>query len=371
MPEIQLSQTNETLLALSAGSQALTAAQPVGKTEPAQCKVVMTPAWNLHLTDEDLDEPIDVVIQVGVEWALKLTQHTLYSLASNFAIPKALLVETPPELTQPLVNYWLSVVGAEHAPQFVYDKNNVAVDLFRPYNAAQLNPSAMAIFVAEQLATASGAEPGDVEISSYMTATYREVVFRAFLPSPEEGAVTSTWRLGVQVSMSPSGVTSTLLTMVLRREDGLLVTIPRHEFKYSPKRHGATLDAYCEWISESIGIIVAEAPEERTRLQHLAEISVEADLQNILNDLYTTTTLPMSLKATINDAVEHLPPGATGYDLMVCVASAAYTPGEPEGRREKARRAAGRVYAVLGSRCTSCHSLLKEHAHDAREGSLR
>ena len=350
----------DNLIALDQAAEKILPYIPAGITPPALCSVKMVPSWNLALP-EDLDEPVDVILQGGTEWALKMTQHTLYTLASNFSIPKALLAETPPNLTQPLVNYWLDVVGDTNSPRFVYNSTKVALDLYRPYAAPPLDAIDLMVSAGDQMATDS--DSGELPaVSEYMTLGFHELTFRLFFPPLVEGVQTSTWQAGVQITTSPSGQKPTSVVMVFRRLDGLLFAVPRHEFKYSQKRHGASSEAFEAWLHDALGLIMADVQEERDRLVHLAEVPVIEDLQTILDDFYATVSLPMSLRAIVNDLVEDLPSDANGYDLLECVAMAALDVSEPEARRERARRAAGRLYAVLGSRCTSCHSLLKDHA---------
>lgn len=334
---------------------------PAGVTPASLCVVKMVPSWNLALP-EDLDEPIEVIMSGGGSgWALKMTQHTLFTLAGNFGITKSLLVETPPNLTQPLMNYWLDVVGAENSPRFVYNSSKVALDLYRPYNVPPVNALDLMQSAADHMAEAVGGEV--VDAAAYMTLGFHELTLRLFFPPLEENVVTSTWQAGVQITTSPSGQLATSMVMVFRRiKDGLMFTLPHHEFKYSQKRHGASPEAFGAWLHDGIGLIAADVAEERKHMKDLVGVDVEEDLQIILDDLYAEVSLPMRLRALVNEEIEDmLPSGATAWDLLVCIAKTAMS-DEPEPQRERLRRAAGRLHAVLGDRCDSCHSLLKDHS---------
>lgn len=354
----------------------------VGILPPLKYKIEFDSTWFSGMDDAD---PSDVLFGVTLsategDTLLHPTISTLLSFASSFSISRDLLQETPSSLIQPVFNYWLSLIEDGKGPQFAVthdgdsgvgnalslDGNSGvgnAISLAKSYSLLPVTMSDSLEMVLktliEQGAVSSESEVSIVPLVANPSQHKAAVVF---------GSEVEGWRSIIEVSISPDGHMPLMLTLGGQRtESGVFVLSDRLSYKHSPKKHGKAIEMVSEWLETTTAVLAVEAADVISELIALKGVSLDDDLDALVNDIFSAVRFPLSLRSLASDAIVHLGIGeASAFNVMVCIADVQHVPNVDEPLRDRVRRAAGLVPSVIGTRCEACHSLLASgtaHSH--------
>lgn len=334
---------------------------------PTKYDVTLSENWVID--DESMADPETLLTGATLEtenFKATPTVESLLALAGAFSLSRDLLTDTPSDLIAPVFNHHLAQVEEDKGPQFLmHDASGsegiVAASMVHPFNLLPISHHSVFSVIAAELCEQGYIDNvTDVSVKVvHHTPNLTQALL--LLPLADDG-----WKAGIYVTFSVSGRTSLTMSMAMEHDDKDVLVLDRWTFKHSPKKHGNTVALFTEWVEMTTAILGLEMSNEIEDVQNLKSVDIEEELAKVVQDVFTSVRMPMSLRSIVTDAVEHLDE-ASGYNLMMCVAAAQHVPGIKPAQRERVQRAAGLVGAVLGARCSTCHSLLPEnidaHAH--------
>lgn len=348
------------------GLKVLSDSTPSYVTEPQTAKLTLTDKWGEDVADSDEGDEVPAYVVLNNTTALSLTKRAVVSLAKAVSVPKDLLFSSPPHLTVPLVNYWLSTVPDAKGPCFTVSSSDVATAMVAGSSVFPLNAAQVATSIAFEVRSQLGDDSMILRFGSRFDLRPNRTEFtivsdKIFFFHPQTG---EKWYWGVHTVMSLTGHTAPTISAYLCRADGVGIIPSRGVSKYSVRKHGKSLDSVFDWVSDSVGVLTADAEDLVARYATLYDqVVADAEMSNVLTDLLEKISLPVSSQNAVIENAEALEDDVlTAFTFVRLVAELQDVEDETPERIERIQRAAGEVPDIMGARCTKCHNLLS-HSH--------
>lgn len=336
----------------------LESTQPYAVSPHSAITLDLRPTWNTNIDPDDVDAPVDAFVNTKQN-KYQLTAGALLSLAGALQMGKNMLLASPAEHVEPLLNWWYKTIPDEDSPAFTISKNDVASAVVKATGELPQFPTHYLNKIVEALAFSTDGTDNSV-IHPYVKSSTKETFFIVYTKNISTLAQDDVWYGGIAFKMSVSGNVIPTLSAVLVRPSDDAVLIPANlDYKYKASKHGRGVTNVDSWVEDSVGILCALLERELGVLNYLAKYDGSQHAGNIIDDILREVSLPRIVKSAVLESVENND-DTSGYGLLNDILSALdFSPeSEYDGAiNEKIMRAAGKLWAVLDNRCDECHQM--------------
>lgn len=339
--------------------------EKLGSTEPlatypfdadTDIRFRLNPGWNHGASTRKETDVIDAAVSVaGSE--LQLTQGALYEAMSLMGMPKGLGTDFPPDLVEPMLNYWFRGGCGENKAYKVLSTSSLAAAVTRasvkPYSNLELTEK---ILDGIQAKYGEGEVLVDYKFIHNLERTHiRFIVPEYCRDIVNSGTDNDTWSVGIDFRNSLIGKEQTSISGYLFRwwcTNGAIDTL-NDAGTWSRRGQAGQTDEVYEWAREAVDEVLGGLESSLDLIQNMTSMNLQGHTVDVLDDYYLKYEVPTKIQEAITSALVD-EDTLTMYTLMQAFTQAANDTGMDPKQAARLMRVGGDIAAGANNRCDSC-----------------
>lgn len=313
--------------------------------------------WSHGAKSRSGDEVVDASVSIGGS-EVQLTQDALYKAMNQIHLPAGFGTDTPPELIEPLLNYWFRQGFGEEKEHKILAVDGVGKAIVRgsvkPYSNIQLVQR-----VLDGIEAKYGV--GEVLVDYKFSHSLDDTRIRFVVPEYRRdilntGTDNDTWSVGIDFRNSLTGKKQTAISGYLFRwwcTNGAIDTMNQVDAWSRRGAIGQTDEVY-EWARQSVDEVLGGLESSLDRVQAMTDMPIDGHTIDVLEDYYDKYKLKDDVRDAITNAMvdeTHL----TMYSLMQAFTQVANSADLAPDKAAEMMRIGGHIAATSDHRCDSCH----------------
>ena len=357
---VTVDQMRGKLLSLDDVRNRLAATEPIDSLtfdNTTDVRFRLNPGWNHGAESRQGTEVIDASVSVnGTE--VQLTQDALFEAMSLIRLPKGFASDTPPELVEPLLNYWFRSGFGEEKAHKLMSVNGVGGAIVR----ASIKPYSNVLLV-EKILDGIEAKYGqgevlvDYKFSHTMAGTHARFIIPEYRRDIENsGTENDTWSVGVDFRNSLIGKGQTSIKGYQFRwwcTNGS-IDVANEVEPWSRRGQAGQSEEVYEWAREAVDEVLGGLEGSLDSIQAMTSINLQGHTVDVLEDYFDKYKIPRNLQGTITDALVD-EDTLTMYSLMQAFTQVANDSDMDPDQVSRLMRVGGDIAASSNDRCDSCH----------------
>lgn len=335
----------------------LRATQPFATTDHQKIQVELREGWSKDLKKSEADTVVNAFV-VTPQQRFQLTAGALMSLASTLQMGKDMLLSSPANLIEPLLNWWFGQLEDEDSPAFTLGANNVITAVVKPSGELPEFPAFYVDTIVDTMRRVTGGE--QFSVHPWYMSNMKETFCIVYSDGMSHTIGEDVWYTGIVFRMSASGALVPTLNLAFVRLSDLAVYITSlKDIRYRPSKDGQGVTNTQTWVEESVDTLCGLADSEARMLGWLVKYDASEHVGHILSDIMHEVSLPPVAQSYVLDSTVDND-DTSGYGLLNDILSALdFSEDSPYDNKinERIMRGAGRLWTVLNGRCDSCHQL--------------
>jgi hypothetical protein len=338
----------------------------VGSTEPlatypfdatTDVRFRLNPGWNHGADTRKETDVVDALVSVGGS-ELQLTQGALYEAMGLMGMPKGMGTEFPPELVEPMLNYWFRGGAGDDKSYKVLSTNNRAAAITRasvkPYSNLELIDRVLQGIEAKY-------GEGEVLVDYKFTHNLERTHARFIVPEYRRDIVNSgtdndTWSVGIDFRNSLIGKEQTAISGYLFRwwcTNGAIDTL-NDAGTWSRRGQAGQSEEVYEWARDAVDEVLGGLESSLDLIQNMTEMNLQGHTVDVLDDYFTKYKVPTKMQDVITSALVD-EDTLTMYSLMQAFTQAANDTDMDPKQAARLMRVGGDIAAGANNRCDSCY----------------
>lgn len=323
--------------------------------------------WNDGIREESADFLTPCEISINGQDPVQLTKESLLKMTSSIGLTKDYVLRSPGPLIQANLNWWVRNHGVKGAEGMrLLSKDGVGVAFVKSslstfQNIPVLNrivDSAKKKFQTDEFFV-------DYKLAHSLERTALRLIVPSYVRTIDsarhQAGEEDNWSLGIQLTNSLMADQETRLNV-----SGYLFAwwctngaISTHATSgnYNRRVMGQDYDEVLKWVEASVDAIFDDLPLELNEVQAMTEVSLEGELNDVVNDVFKQLKVPAPARKSVVDALVDSD-DLTAYGLMQAITQAANDPSISDRVRESTMRVGGLIPHTVADRCASCHRVV-------------
>jgi hypothetical protein len=332
------------------------------------------PAWNHGLAVKATDDAAGVYFLHGLgahQRRYQLSLGTLQEMCSAFGFKKDYVVDCPPELLVPHMNYWYregffvkSRKGKDF--QIVINRDDRAVAFTKQGLVPFSNLTLLRIAV-EQIHKRTGWDHEIIMVDYKLHHTLRQTTLRLIVPNDvrqlqDTGEDDDEWSRGISIKNSLTGTSQTSYEGYLFRwlcTNGMTDT-RASSGAYTRRKDAGEAEVY-EWARHAVDDALSGLAGAFDNLQALTRVGIEGNLADTLRDVFEHHRISLQHRPKIISYLEQYPGEITMYVIMNAITQVANDPTLEPTTVDSLLRAGADFAHTADQRCGACHRLYHHH----------
>lgn len=297
----------------------------------------------------------------------QLTLGTLQEMCGAFGFKTSYVVDCPPDLLVPHMNYWYreglfakSRKGKDF--QVVINDRDEAI-AFTKQGMQPFSNLALLDIVQERMQRLSRELLVDYKFSHSLRQTRMRFVLADDPRLIEDsGEPDDAWSLGLQVNNSLTGTSQTSFEGYLFRwlcTNGLTDQLASSG-AFTRRKDTTQAEVY-DWARTAVNDALAGLDGAFEAVQALTRVSIEGSLSDALRDIFETYKIAIAHRPQIISYLEHYDGEITMYVIMNAITQVANAAGLEPGTVDSLLRLGGDFARTAEHRCDACHRLYHQH----------
>lgn len=329
------------------------------------------PAWHHGAGIKQAGDPMPVYFMLGLgahQERYQLTLDTLQEMCAAFGFKKDYVIDCPPELLVPHMNYWyrsglFTKVRKNRDFQIIVDDQNRAVAFTKQGMTPFSNITLLEIAV-ERLTKRIDSE--EVLVDYKMSHSLRSTTLRLIVPNDcrvlDTGEPADLWSRGLSLRNSLTGTSQTSFEGYLFRwlcTNGMTDT--RASSGAFTRRKDSTQAEVYEWARAAVDDALNGLDGAFEAVQSLSRLTIDGSLSDTLRDIFEHYRISLQHRPKIISQLEAHDGPITMYVIMNAITQVANEAGLENSTVESLLRVGGDFPYTADQRCTSCHRLYHRH----------
>lgn len=330
------------------------------------------PTWNHGSGAKAAGDAMGVYFLHGLglhQKRYQLTLGTLQEMCTAFGFKKEYVVDCPPELLVPHMNYWYregmfakSRKGKDF--QVVVDDTDKAVAFTKQGMTPFSNITLLDIAV-ERLTQRVDVE--EILVDYKIAHSLRQTTLRLIAPSDcrvltDTGSPSDLWSRGISFKNSLTGTSQTSVEGYLFRwlcTNGM--TDSRASSGAFTRRKDSTRAEVYEWARAAVDDALKGLDGAFDAVQALTRLRVEGSLADTLRDIFENYRISVQHRPKIISRLEAYEGPITMYVIMNAITQVANEAGLENSTVDSLLRVGGDFMHTADHRCDACHRLYHHH----------
>jgi len=356
---VTVDQMRGKLLTLDQAREQLASTEPLAELpfdSTSDVKFRLHEGWSHGAKAREDGEVVDATVSInGTE--VSLTQGALYKAMEQIHLPKGFGTDTPPELVEPLLNYWFRNGFGEEKQHKILAVNGVGSAVVRasvkPYSNMELLDRILAGISAKY-------GEGEVLVDYKFLHNLDETRLRLIVPDYRRNIVNSgtdndTWSVGIDFRNSLTGKKQTSISGYLFRwwcTNGAIDTL-NDAGTWSRRGSAGQTDEVYEWARQSVDEVLGGLESSLDHVQAMTDMPLEGHVVDVLEDYYDKYRIKDDLRDAITSYMVD-ETDLTMYTLMQAFTQVANDADLSPDKAAEMMRIGGHIAATSNDRCESC-----------------
>jgi hypothetical protein len=330
------------------------------------------PAWHHGVQAKQVNDSVPVYFLHGIgkyQRRYQLTLGTLQEMCVTFGFKKDYVIDCPPDLLVPHMNYWYreGLFGKTRKGkdfQIIVSDDDQAV-AFTKQGMTPISNLALLDIVAEQIGKRADGQP--ILVDYKLSHSLRSTMLRLIIPADcrtitDTGEDNDLWSRGVSFRNSLTGTSQTSFEGYMFRwrcTNGL--TDQRASSGAYTRRKDATEAEVYDWARVAVDEALTGLEGAFDAVQGLTRLGVEGSLADALRDIFEFHKIALSHRPKIINYLEQYPGEITMYVIMNAITQVANEAGLEAAVVDSLLRTGGDFPRTADQRCGACHRMYHQH----------